>query len=221
MTTALLPLLHLCDSLFPIGAFSHSDGLESVTSSGQLRTGSDLSAWLAVVIGQSLRHLEAPAVARAWQAARDGRIGALRSLDEELYALRPSAAGREATRAMGARLLSTWMRIRPETDAALSKLPGCTLPVAFGAVCAVSNVARQDAVAGYAYTRLSTAVSSALRLMVLGQHEGHRVLSDALRTVTEMATAAIDDDRPLAAFTPVQDIAAMRHQYLHSRLFRS
>ena len=30
----LLPLLHLCDSLFPTGAFAHSDGLEAATDRG-------------------------------------------------------------------------------------------------------------------------------------------------------------------------------------------
>ena len=31
---SLLSLLHLCDSLFPIGGFSYSDGLESATYVG-------------------------------------------------------------------------------------------------------------------------------------------------------------------------------------------
>ena len=31
---ALLALLHLCDSLFPIGSFAYSDGLESAAAAG-------------------------------------------------------------------------------------------------------------------------------------------------------------------------------------------
>ena len=36
-----LALLHLCDSLFPLGSFAHSDGLETVASSGAVVSGSD------------------------------------------------------------------------------------------------------------------------------------------------------------------------------------
>jgi len=32
-----LQLLHLCDSLFPLGAFAHSDGLETATVAGAVR----------------------------------------------------------------------------------------------------------------------------------------------------------------------------------------
>ena len=37
MTRPLLALLHLCDSLFPIGGFGYSDGLEAATTSAALR----------------------------------------------------------------------------------------------------------------------------------------------------------------------------------------
>ena len=35
-----LSLLQLCDSLFPLGAFAHSDGLEAATTSGAVATSS-------------------------------------------------------------------------------------------------------------------------------------------------------------------------------------
>ena len=41
-TDALLSLLHLCDSLFPIGSFAYSDGLESAAAGGRV-TGTAIS----------------------------------------------------------------------------------------------------------------------------------------------------------------------------------
>ena len=38
----LLSLLHLCDSLFPIGSFGYSDGLESATTAGVVRSIDDV-----------------------------------------------------------------------------------------------------------------------------------------------------------------------------------
>ena len=39
----LLALLHLCDSLFPIGGFGYSDGLEAATTAGLLQSVSQMS----------------------------------------------------------------------------------------------------------------------------------------------------------------------------------
>lgn len=221
MTASLVSLLHLCDSLFPLGAFAHSDGLEAATAAGRVASADDLARWLEATLAQPLRYLDGPAVARAWQAQRDGCVDILRSIDEEVHALRPSSTGREANRAMGARLISTWIRIHPEAPAELRDLAPVTLPVAFGAVTAVAGIAQDVAVQGYIYTRLAATVSAAMRLMALGQHAGHQVLSTALTAAPAMARAIVEDDRPLMSFVPLLDIEAMRQQYVHSRLFRS
>ena len=47
----LMPLLQLCDSLFPLGSFAHSDGLESAVQGGGISNGDDLAAWMAVCLG--------------------------------------------------------------------------------------------------------------------------------------------------------------------------
>src|SRR5262245_61799935 len=108
MTDHLVVLLHLCDSLFPIGSFAHSDGLEAATSRGDIQTPHDLRAWMEVTLTETLRRIEGPTVARAWHAVKHEQFAALTALDDEVYALRPTSAGRESTRAMGSRLLKTW-----------------------------------------------------------------------------------------------------------------
>jgi urease accessory protein len=221
MTTSLLSLLHLCDSLFPLGAFAHSDGLEAATASGRIATAAELASWIEATLAQPLRHLEGPAVARAWRTWHDGRLDTLRSIDAEVHALRSSSTGREASRAMGGRLVSTWVRVRHDAGADLKSLAPVTLPVAFGAVAADALIGQEEAVQGYIYTRLAAAVSAAMRLMALGQHAGHQLLATALTNVPAMAAAIVDDDRPLMSFVPLLDIEAMRQQYVHSRLFRS
>src|SRR5262245_52252921 len=55
----------------------------------------------------------------------------LRALDAEVTALRPSSTAREASRAIGARLLKSWRESYGGTV-----WPSFSLPVAFGIVCA-------------------------------------------------------------------------------------
>jgi urease accessory protein len=223
MTGNLVALLHLCDSLFPIGSFAHSDGLEAATSHGEIATARDLGAWMDVTLTELLRRVEGPAVARAWDAVLHERFDALASVDNEVYALRPTSAGRESTRAMGSRLLKTWRDIRPH-DAARLVLAGrshVTLPVAFGAVASAAGISVRAAVEGFIYTRLAAIVSAAMRLMPLGQREGHTLLAEGLTRVPTVADEVLADDGPLGAFTPVLDVMVMSQQYVESRLFKS
>ncbi len=222
MTPGLPTLLQLCDSLFPIGAFSHSDGLEAATASGRLVTAADLALWMEALREDSLRTFEGPAVQRAWQLSPAGDLHELRRIDDELHAMRPSASGRDAFRAMGARLLKTWQQLRPSAgvERLITLRSQWTLPAAFGVVCAVADVAERDAVAGYAYTRLAATLSAAMRLIPLGQHEGHRLLAAQLDRVPALLDA-IAFDGTIRNFMPAMDVAAMSQQYVHSRLFRS
>jgi urease accessory protein len=223
MTDNLVALLHLCDSLFPIGSFAHSDGLEAATSRGEIATARDLGAWMDVTLTESLRRVEGPAVALAWEAVKHERFEVLANVDDEVYALRPTSAGRESTRAMGSRLLKTWQHIRPQDSARLLRAgrSHLTLPVAFGAVASASGISARATLEGFIYTRLAAIVSAAMRLMPLGQREGHALLADRLTRVPALADAVLADDCPSGAFTPVLDVMAMSQQYMESRLFKS
>jgi urease accessory protein len=218
-----IALLQLCDSLFPVGSFAHSDGLESAVAAGHVSSAADLQVWLDGTLDLTLTKTECPAVRDAFIAARCGDMNALAAVDEEIDAMRPSAAGREATRAMGTRLLKTWQQIRPSSvvDAALASRSRCTFPVAFATVCAASGVELRDSIEAYAYTRLASTISAAMRLMPIGQHEAHRLLALLLRRVPACAEAVVGSDASPHSFMPMMDIGIMNHRYVHSRLFRS
>lgn len=222
-----LELLHLCDSLFPIGGFAYSDGLEAATSAGTIAHAADLQAWLEAVLDDTIGRLEGPAVWRAWRAVVDADVEVLLRLDEELTALRPASSARRSSRAMGQRLLTTWQALHPderlERLSALAKegLVGPVLPLAFAAAGACAGVTRRASVEAYAYTRLAATVSAAMRLMPIGQTDAHRLLSRALERVPAVVDRVEAGDGVCESFTPMMDIAAMTQQYLHSRLFRS
>jgi len=239
---SVLSLLHLCDSLFPIGGFSYSDGLEAAAlvrlkgdatyagsgfSGTDTASSDDLRNWLDVSLDETFARLEGPAVRRAWVFCAAGDWNSLTTLDREVIALRPSSTTRRATRAMGKRLLTTWATLHadPRLDHALAAARDGSLapalPVAFGIACCAAGVARRDALQGYAYTRLASTVSAAMRLMPIGQSEAHVMLARVLERVSSAVDSVETSTAPLHCFTPVMDIAAMTQQYMESRLFRS
>ena len=224
---SLLALLHLCDSLFPIGGYSCSDGLESGTASGVIATPDDLREWIAITLAETLARSEGPTVWCAWAAFRDREWDELIRLDQEITALRPSSTTRRASRAMGLRLVNTWQSLYPESSLAqLASLArerrvGPAWPVAFASACASSGIERRAAVEAFAYNRLAATISSAMRLMPIGQSTAHALLAEALARVPAIVDAIASRSRPAESFTPAMDLAAMSQQYLHSRLFRS
>ena len=225
MTDRLLPLLHLCDSLFPTGAFAHSEGLEWATDRGFVSSAADLGAWMDASLSQLLAGSEGPAVWLAWHAFAGHDWRALAAVNAETFALRPSAVSRQATRAMGVRLVRTWQQLYEpaglrEMAAALDVERTMTLPGAFGVVCASIGVEARAAVGAFIYTRLASTASAAMRLMAIGQHEAHRMLASRLRAVGPLVEA-VASQPVVSSFAPALDIAAMSHQYVQSRLFKS
>ena len=226
MPRSLLALLHLCDSLFPIGGFGYSDGLEAATAAGLVETPADLQAWLDVSLDEVVGRMDGPAALRAWSAFGREDWPALCELDEELMAMRPSSAIRHSSRAMGLRLVTTSRALYPDRrldyllDLARGQSLGPALPVAFGCACASAGVGMRATGAGFAYTRLASTTSAAMRLMRIGQTDAHTELAKALGRVPLVVEAMATRDR-VKSFTPATDIAAMTQQYLHSRLFRS
>jgi urease accessory protein len=223
----LLRLLHLCDSLFPIGSFGYSDGLESAVASGEIDDIVGLERWLEICGLDVFRRSDGPAVAMTWTAIEHSDWDLIVIVDEEITALRSSSDARRAMTAMGRRLLMTWRDLYPDERldrlcrAIETKRSGPALPVVFGAVTSCSGIALDDSLASYAYTRVAAIVSAAMRLVPIGQTDAHRLLGRCLGRVPTIIDEIVATRGWPESFTPALDIAQMTHQYVHSRLFRS
>lgn len=222
-----MKLLHLCDSLFPLGSFAHSDGLETATADGTIVDAAGLRGWMDACLDDTIGRLEGPVAWRAWEGIATANWDALAALDDAAIAMRPSGSARRSTRAMGRRLLTTWRALYP--DARLDELDRLarhgaiapSLPVAFAAACLCGGTDRRRTIEALAYTRLAATVSAAMRLAPIGQTDAHAILARTLDRVPAVVDAIAARDGDPDVFTPLVDIAAMSQQYLHSRLFRS
>lgn len=225
--TSLLRLLHLSDSLFPIGSYGYSDGLEAAAASGRVTGAGGLGEWLEVSLDEGFGRCDGPAMVHAWPTIERADWKALVAIDEEVAALRASSTTRMASRSMGRRLLTTWHALHPDVRLeALRALVregtlGPSLPVAFSAVSVCAGITIRDALAAYAYSRLAATLSGAMRLVAIGQTDGHRQLARILVRVPAVVDAVMARKGRPESFSPALDIAQMTQQYLHARLFRS
>jgi urease accessory protein len=92
----------------------------------------------------------------------------------------------------------------------------------FGALVARAGIALEDSLLGYLQSFAGNLVSAGLRLGVVGQTDGQRILA-ALEPAVAAAAAAAMTRGPadFGAATFAADLASMAHETQYTRLFRS
>lgn len=227
-SVTLLSLLHFGDGLFPTGAYAHSFGLETYCQAAGIRDRSGLEAFVRAHLEGSAGPCDAVAVAGVLRAAQRDDLEACTRIDATLEAMKPVREFRAASRQMGrqtlriAAALTRDPRLITFSEAvAAGRTPGHH-PVGFGMAGAVLGWSAPEATTAFLYATAALLVGAGLRLLLLGQVDGQRVLWSVHETITALAreaVAAAPDD--FWSFTPGLEVAGMRHETLERRLFRS
>jgi urease accessory protein len=215
---AILRLSAWLSPAFPVGSFSYSHGLERAVHDGLVRDADGLRDWLAALIGFGSGWNDAVLFCEAMRRAEAGDdCGELAELAEALA----GAAERHMESCLQGRAFAeaaaAWSpdlaRLLPEN---------CPYPVAVGAFAGAAGIAPVEAAAVYLQAFASNLVQAAIRLGVLGQSDGVRLIAGLepllSATAARAADTALDD---LGSCTMLAEIAAMRHETQHSRLFRT
>jgi urease accessory protein len=224
-TPSLMRLMTWLSPSYPVGAFSYSHGIEWAVEAGDVRDAQALAAW----IGDVLRHgggwSDAVLFAHAWRAAHEGDRSALAEIAELAAAYAPSRERQLETTAQGAAFAAITRAAWPAEgmEGLMAQLPARTVyPVAVAVAAAAHGIALGAALPAYLLSIAANLVSAGVRLIPLGQTQGQRAvaaLEPVAAAVAEAAAAAALDD--LAGAAPRADIAAMRHETQHTRLFRT
>ncbi|WP_299691984.1 urease accessory UreF family protein [uncultured Tateyamaria sp.] len=205
-----LTLMQWLSPAFPVGAFAYSHGLEQVIADGTVSEARSLQDWLSALLAHGSGRADAVLLAAAYQADDTAQVDAT---------ARAFAAGAE-------RLQETDLQGAAFCDTARAvwglDLTGLTYPVAVGAAARAMDIPLTDTLPLYLHAFVSNLVSVAQRAMPLGQTDGQRVLSALAPVIDATAhaasTATLDD---LASSCFAADIAAMRHETLQPRIFRT
>lgn len=226
-------LLQLTDSALPIGAYSHSWGLEAAVQAGQLRDRAGVQQYLLGVLHMGLAPTEGRACAFAHRLSRLGSESGVEKLQQQLQATRWAAEPRQASLDLGKRLAQlaerTW-------GISVPKAEGDPLhhSVVFGWICAQAGIGLEDTLRAFLFSSLTGLVSAAVRLVPLGHTEGQSLLAQLYEPIEavvhqEILPVVKRAERPnlspswpaLGSFTLLQERDCQVHQQLYSRLFQS
>jgi urease accessory protein len=213
---------------FPIGAFSYSHGLETAAASGAVRDRETLQRWIAAILTQGAGRMDADTLRDAHLAAAAQNLEALTAANRRGLAFRATSEMALETTAQGEAFLATCRAAWPdpvlEWWGAMLGAAGEAVchPAAAGAVTARSDIPLGGALTAYLQAMAANLVSAGLRLGIVGQTDGQRILA-ALEPVvgTAVASALTRDPAAFGGATLAIELASMAHETQYSRLFRS
>ncbi|WP_338184104.1 urease accessory protein UreF [Thalassospira tepidiphila] len=224
----LMRLMTWLSPSFPVGAYTYSHGVEYAVEDGRVTSADSLINWVEGVLEFGAGRIDAVLFCAAWRAARAGDEAALFDIGVEAdcwrgtseMALEATAQGRAFVSTMqkvwGDGMITRWADAMREDD----RLP--SYPVAVGIAAAQFDVPLRDALTAYLHAMAANLVSSAVRLVPLGQTDGVRSLTSIDGAVTVAVDHAMQTDlADLGAAAPMVDWTSMKHETQYTRLFRS
>jgi len=216
---ALLRLLQIFDSQFPVGAFAHSGGVETYAALGggaaELRD--VLEAHIALGWGRS----ELGAAHLAWRAADDAEDvhGALVSLAQHVDALKVVPVVRNSSVGLGRRTMELLRRVHAD---AVVEVDPPHHAIVVGVAARRLGIDVPDLLLAYAHSLAMGTLAAALRCMPLSPAQAQELLVEMQPALARAVERAFDDpDACLFTCTPALDIRGHQQAFLRTRLFQS
>jgi urease accessory protein len=224
----LLSLLQLCDSNFPSGAFSHSYGLETYIQDGRVEDKKTFARWLRAYLDNQLVYSDGLACRLAYEAMEQNRIEELWRLDQMITAQNLPRESREAGRRMGERMIRLGIDLfalpllKEYRERIRAKQSFGHPALAFAIMAAHLHIPKEEGILAFLYASTAALIQNGVRGIPLGQTDGQRLLLELqphLMQAAEKIRQLAPED--LGAVAPGLEIAQMRHERLHVRLFMS
>jgi len=214
-TDPVLTLAQWFSPAFPVGAFAYSHGLEQAIADGDVTDPQSLSAWVEDVLHFGAGRNDALFLAAAFHASENAKEAAtLLSIDAQARAFTSSKERLMETDQLGA----AFGRIA--TSLSGDDISGLSYPVALGKAAQQAGLPLKLTTSMYLQAYISNLVAVGQRLIPIGQTDGQTIIQNLTPLCQEIASmGGTLDDVSSTAFA--SDIAAMRHETLNSRVFRT
>ena len=223
--TNLARMLQFGDSMFPIGGFAFSGGLESAIQKRVVTDAPTLLAFARTAVEQANRG-DGIALLCAHRATLAGNLDELVDIDRRVYARKLSGETRTMSvrmgrkfSEMGASVIGSLLLQEWRQRIVAGATPGC-YPVALAINFAAQGLSAREAFVVHQYGVSATILGAALRLMRISHVDTQQMLY-ALNAGVEAAyeVAAAADLSDMAGFAPLAEILAAVHVKAHLRLF--
>ena len=222
-------LFQINDALFPIGAYSHSYGLETYIQKNLVKDIDSAYEYLKCNLMSNFLYSELLSIYLAYEYAEKNNIKRIIEIDNILNNSKSSKEVRVASQKLGSRfiktLISTNVKYKNDNfikyvNSSENLLP--THTVAYGVFCQSIGIPKNKAIEGFLYSYTSQTITNCVKTIPLSQTDGQKLLYKSYEIFEEalniLPRLTIED---LCLSTPGFDIRSMQHEILYSRLYMS
>jgi len=220
----MLATLQYGDSFFPSGAVSFSLGLETLCEDGVIKGEAAVGAFVVEQVHHRWATADRGFLTEAYEAATEDDLARAVVADMLQDAMTWPDELRDGSRRSGAALLGVHTRLgtpQAETYRRMVRsgdAPG-HLAVVQGILMRGAGLTLAQAEAVAAYGLCAALLGASLRLGQIG-HIGAQTLLTSLRpAIAEMLESPAPSLDQVASYTPLADVAVMRHAHQTTRLF--
>lgn len=222
---ALFHLMSWMSPSYPVGAYTYSHGIEYAVEVGKVGDVAALVDWITDILEHGGGKSDAILLAGAYRATSDGDMEALREVAEMGAAFSPTSELSLETTAQGRAFAEVISNVTPPpTLAALKQVWDGPLvhPLVVGIAASDHDIPLAETLTAYLHGFAANLVSSAVRIVPLGQTDGQRAIAALAPTVDAVAEQAIMSSLgDLGTATMMVDWCSSLHETQYTRLFRS
>ena len=226
MSQNLLLMLQLCNSSLPLGAYSYSEGLETLIEEKSITSADTLNQWLVNELKYGSIRVESAVLMRSYSCYLKQDLEGLFYWNDWFTATRETQELRQQSWQMGkslCRLIPALVPNNPQLESLINNFNSpCNYAIAFGILTAHWQINPAEVLLGYLHSWLTNLVNVGVKLIPLGQTEGQILLLNLNRAILESSQEIMtlkDDDFYSCSWG--LSWASIKHETLYSRLFRS
>ncbi len=227
MNSKILHLLQLASPALPLGAYSYSDGLETLVEQLKIRTHTDLFSWLEQELIYGAIRIESALMLKVYQGLINDQLDTIISCNHWITASKETKELRLQSWQMGNSLVKLMLsliegnqRLLPEVQRILGQ--ECNYAIAFGIAAALWDIDGESALLAYLQSWATNLISAGIKLIPLGQTAGQQILNKLNNIILRESQSILtltDDHLYCCSFG--LGLASMNHENLYTRLFRS
>jgi urease accessory protein len=227
MNNKLLHLLQLASPTLPLGAYSYSEGLETLVEQLKIKNPTNLFAWLEQELIYGAIRIESALMLKGYQGLIDNQLDIIIFYNRWLTASKETKELRQQSWQMGNSLVKLILNLLEEDRWILpevKKILGqeCNYAIAFGIAAALWEIDRESALLAYLQSWATNLISAGIKLIPLGQTTGQQILyklNNIILRESQSILSLSDDQLYCCSFG--LGLASMNHENLYTRLFRS
>ncbi len=222
MDSQMLSLLQLVSPALPVGAYSYSEGLETLVERGIIKCDRTLKHWLDQELSYGAIRIEAAVMVRGYQATTIGDRAALSYWNNWLSAARETSELRASSWQMGQSLMRLLLAIKPVEAQNFCLQGECNYAVSLAIAAALEQIDLKSVILGYLHSWTTNLITAGVKLIPLGQTAGQILLHELHANISDAATEIMSlEDDELSSCSWGLSLASMAHETQYTRLFRS